>query len=261
MAFPALFVSHGSPMVALDDDAYNRSLAAFAKSVPVPEAIVVVSAHWETRAPIRVASGERLETIHDFGGFPEALYRIEYPAPGQPALAREVAGLLESAGLDVALDPERGLDHGPWVPLRFLYPDARVPVVGVSLPRPRTPEELLRAGRALAPLRDRRVLLFGSGGITHNLRLVNFEDKHAPVDAWARAFDDWIAGRLAELDTAAIAAYEERAPEARRAVPTTEHFDPIFPVLGSASPGERVSTVFEGFHHGNLSMRSFSLGD
>jgi 4,5-DOPA dioxygenase extradiol len=256
--FPALFVSHGSPLVALDRDEYDRALARFAEGHPPPAAIVAVSAHWETRAPVRVSSSERPPTIHDFGGFPEELYRLAYPAPGAPELAREIVASLEEALVPATLDPARGLDHGAWVPLRFLYPDAGVPVVQVSLPRPRTAEAVFQIGRALAPLRDRGVLLFGSGGIVHNLGLVKFDDKHAPVDEWARAFDRWIAERLERLDTDALLSYEE-APHARLAVPTTEHLDPLFAVLGGARPDEGVSLVFEGFHHGNLSMRSFAI--
>ena len=256
---PALFVSHGSPMVALQSDGWNRALEGFAASIPRPKAIVVASAHWEERGPVRVSSADPPPTIHDFGGFPDELYALRYPAPGSPALAREIADALAAAGTDVALDPERGLDHGAWVPLRFLYPDARVPVVAVSLPRPRTPAGMLAVGRALSPLRDQGVLLLGSGGIVHNLRLVDFEDKQATPQGWAVAFDSWIAERLERFDVDSIARYES-APEARRAVPTSEHFDPIFPVLGSAAPGERARTVFEGFHHGTLSMRSFAVG-
>jgi 4,5-DOPA dioxygenase extradiol len=144
--------------------------------------------------------------------------------------------------------------------LRLAFPAAEVPVVQVSLPQPRTIPGLLRMGRALAPLRERGVLLLGSGGVVHNLRRVRFEDKRAPVDPWARAFDAWVAAQLQERDLEALAAYRSQAPHADLAVPTTEHFDPIFFTLGAALPGDRVLWLHEGFHNGNLSMRSFALG-
>ncbi len=257
---PALFVAHGSPLVALDDDEYNRSLAGYAASLPRPRAVVIVSAHWEVRGQVRVSSSARPPTIHDFGGFPQALYQITYPAPGAPALAADVVGLLRAAGVDAALDPERGLDHGAWVPLRFMYPAANVPVVAVSLPAPRAPSELLAIGAALGQLRERDVMLVGSGGVVHNLRRVVFEDKQAPAIDWAREFDAWVGDKLHGGDFTGLGEYRANAPHAALAVPTSEHFDPALVVAGAARAGERATSVFEGFHHGSLSMRSFAVG-
>lgn len=255
----ALFISHGSPMVALEDDDYNGALARAAAGVAKPAAIVVVSAHWEAALPVRVTSSVRPRTIHDFGGFPDELYRLTYQAPGSPSLATEVMSLLSARGIAAIADAQRGLDHGVWVPLRFLYPEADIPVVAVSLSVPRSPSELLAIGSALASLREQGVMLIGSGGIVHNLRRVVFADKHARVDAWAREFDDWFRGRLHERDVDAIASYRELAPNADLAVPTSEHFDPLFVMLGCWAEDERAIDVYEGFHHGNLSMRSWML--
>jgi 4,5-DOPA dioxygenase extradiol len=256
---PALFVSHGSPMIALEDDPWGRALMQFGAATARPRAVVVVSGHWEAPAPVRVTASPTPETIHDFSGFPEALYRIRYEARGDPALASRVGELLKKADLRVALDPRRGLDHGAWVPLRFLYPRADVPVVEVSQIVPREPEDALRMGAALSRLRDEGVLLLGTGGIVHNLRRMDGADDPNRVADWARAFDSWVAARLEAMDVAGIAAYRTAAPYPELAVPTSDHFDPIFVVLGSARPGERVTMVHEGFRYGTISMRSFSV--
>ncbi len=258
--FPACFVSHGAPTAALDDDAYTGALAGFAREQPEPAAIVVVSAHWEAHGPVRVNAAAEPALIYDFGGFPDALYRLSYPAPGSPELAAEIGGLLGEAGIAHTEETARGWDHGVWVPLRLLYPEAAAPVVEISLPLPRTPAVVMALGAALAPLRDRGVLLFGSGGIVHNLRRLRFGEKDAPVDDWAAAFDAWVRVRLEQLDAAGLASYADAAPHAALAVPTTEHFDPLFFVLGACGDADRCSAIFEGFEYGSLSMRSFALG-
>jgi 4,5-DOPA dioxygenase extradiol len=261
MSFPALFVSHAAPSVAIEEDAYTRALGAWARDHPVPRAIVVVSAHWEARGPVRVNIHPRPSLLYDFFGFPQALYQLTYEAPGAPALAGEILQALDDAGLDPAVEETRGWDHGVWIPLRLLYPEARVPVVAVSLPVPRDVDQTLKVGAALAPLRSHGVLLFGSGGIVHNLHRLDRSGKAAPVVPWAAAFDDWIAERLRTLDVPAIADYERHAPHAELAVPTSEHFDPLFFVLGSRSPKDRVVPVAQGFHYGTLSLRSFVLAE
>jgi 4,5-DOPA dioxygenase extradiol len=256
---PALFVSHGSPMTALADDAYTHALEAFGATLPTPEAIVVVSAHWQAPWPVRVTVNARPPLIYDFGGFPPPLYRLTYPAPGAPELAARIVAALERDGVPAAADPTRGLDHGVWVPLRRLRPAADVPVVAVSLPEPAPPADLGRIGAALAPLRERGVLLVGSGGIVHNLARLGADGGGPP--AWAREFDDWVRGRLAARDDGALQGYRAAVPSATLAAPTTEHLDPLFVVLGSAGPAERVVDVFEGFVHGSLSLRTFALAN
>lgn len=259
MKMPVVFVAHGSPMMAVEQDDVTRALAAMGKRLPAPKAIVVVSAHWEAPGAVRVTAHDHPPTIYDFSGFPPALYDLHYPSPGDPALAGELVSLLSAAGVAATLEPKRGLDHGAWVPLRHAYPSAEIPVVQVSLPVPRTPESLTRVGSALAPLRDRGVLLIGSGGLVHNLRRVHFEDKEAPVDGWARDFDDWVRDRILERDLRGISDHRHQAPHSAAAVPTTEHFDPVYFVLGAAGPSEKITWLHEGFQYGNLSMRSFEL--
>jgi len=255
---PAFFISHGSPMVALDTDEYPQALRAFGKAVAHAKALVVVSAHWETHGGVRVSAGAKPPLIYDFGGFPEALYRLTYPCPGEPALAQQIVAQLSGAGFSAVADSERGLDHGTWVPLRLALPEARMPVVQVSMPRGASAEDVARMGQVLSPLRSEGVLLMGSGGITHNLRRVVFQDKAAAVEPWAQAFDNWISERLAARDFSGAREWLS-APNARLAHPTPEHLLPLYFVLGAALPEDRVTPVFEGFHHGTLSMRSFAL--
>lgn len=247
-------------MIALEDDPWGKALAAFAASLPRPRAIVVVSGHWEAPGHVRVTAAARPETIHDFGGFPKDLYELQYPVKGDPGLAALIARLLSDSGFPAKTDAARGLDHGAWVPLMRLYPDANVPVVEISQPLRRNPEDMLRMGAALSRLRGEGVLLLGTGGVVHNLRRVDLTDDPNRVEDWAREFDEWFAGRLEAMDVAAIASYQASAPHARLAVPTPDHFDPIFVILGSALLGDRATTIYEGFRFGTLSMRSFAVG-
>ncbi len=255
---PALFVSHGSPLVALETDAYPQALKALGEGLGAVRAVVVVSAHWETRNAVHVTAAEAPPLIYDFGGFPEALYQVKYPSPGAPELARTLVARLEAAGLKAVADPTRGLDHGTWIPLRLALPEARTPVVQVSLPWGASAADVARMGEALRPLRSEGVLLMGSGGLTHNLRRLAWQDKSAPAEAWAREFDGWIAGKLAARDFPGIQSWTS-APHARLAHPSAEHLLPLFFVLGAALPEDRLTPVFEGFHYATLSMRSFVL--
>lgn len=253
---PVVFISHGSPMVAIQDDEYTDALASFG-ALHRPTAVAVVSAHWEAPGPIRITSLDKPGLIYDFGGFPEPLYRVRYPAPGAPLLAAEVEDRLSAAGHRAVLDPARGLDHGVWVPLLRLFPQADIPVVAISLQRPRAPEELWKIGEALASLRQQGVMILGSGGIVHNLRRLNGNKAAAPMD-WAQGFDEWVAEKL-EKDPSAILGYHADAPNAGAAVPTTEHFDPLFAVLGAVGGRGSIDPIYTGFHHGSLSMRSFAI--
>jgi 4,5-DOPA dioxygenase extradiol len=255
---PVLFVSHGAPTVALEATGLGPALAAFAAGIDPPRAVAVVSAHWTARRELGITSAARHRLVYDFGGFPRELYEIEWPAPGAPDVAARAAALLESAGFRARLDPVRGLDHGVWIPLRFAWPAADVPVVQVALPEAEPPA-LARMGAALAPLRDEGVLLVGSGGIVHNLARVRLAGPEDPPDPWAVRFDAWCAERVAALDLHGLARWQEDGPDAALAQPTPEHLAPIFVVLGAAAPGDRPETVHEGIRHGNLSMRSFAL--
>ncbi|MEA2165018.1 MAG: dioxygenase extradiol [Thermoanaerobaculia bacterium] len=251
---PALFISHGAPSIAIETDDFTRAISAYGATLAGARAIAIVSAHWQARE-VRVNAVARPETIYDFGGFSEDLYRIRYEAPGDPALAREIATLLGGAALEEA----RGWDHGLWVPLRIALPGANVPIVEIAQPFPTTPDELMTIGRALSPLRDRGVAIIGSGGIVHNLRAIHLADKNAPVDDWAREFDTWVAQRLEERDFATLTRYLDLAPNAAMAVPTPEHFEPIFVTAGAARDTDTLTTIYEGFHYGNLSMRTFAF--
>lgn len=238
-------------MSALGGDAHWAALKKFGQAHQDARAIVIVSAHWEIRGAIRATSWEHAPLLYDFGGFPDELYQISYPAPGDPALAARIPG--------AAPESKRGLDHGAWVPLHLAFPEARIPVVQVSLPAEGA-EAAYALGRALRPLREEGILIVGSGGIVHNLGLVHFSEKNSGVDPWAADFDRWVAARLATQDLDSLFAYRTTAPEAGLAVPTPEHFDPIFVTLGATWPDEKLETIYEGFHYGNLSMRSFVYG-
>ncbi len=255
---PVLFVSHGAPTVALERGGFADAMSAFTASVPRPRAILVVSAHWKTRWEIGITSAERHRLIYDFAGFPEALDRLAWPAPGAPDVAARAAALLDAQGFRVRLDSVRGLDHGAWIPLRLAFPEADVPVAQLALPDVEPPV-LERMGAALAPLRDDGVLVVASGGLIHNLGLVRLDDPAAPPDAWAREFDAWAAERIAALDVAALERWREEAPYASRAAPTPEHLDPLFVALGARRDGDVPETIFDEIRYGNLGMRSFVL--
>lgn len=252
---PSWFLAHGSPMLALEGGAWGEAVAAFGRSLPPLRAMLVCSAHWEAAGPFRLSSAQWPGVMHDFGGFPEALYTLDYPAPGSPELAEEAALLLRGAGMEAVLDPQRPLDHGAWVPLRYMRPEADLPVVQLSLPVPRTPKLLLAAGRALAPLRERGVLILGSGGIVHNLRRLDWAGASGP-QPWAAQFERWIRERLVTGDERALLDWPQ-APGAAESVPTTEHLDPLFVALGAAS--EVPSPIFEGWQLGSLSLTSYAF--
>ena len=249
---PVVFVSHGSPMHALEAGAAGEAWAALGRGLPRPRAIVVVSAHWDTGVPALTGAAQP-ETIHDFDGFPEPLYRIRYPAPGAPELAARAAALLEGAGLPAQVDPKRGLDHGAWSPLLHAYPNADVPVVQLSLQSALGTRHHLALGRALAPLAAESVLLIGSGHMTHNLRDWVRAGRIAPL-AYAREFQAWVAGRIAARDLEALADYRALAPHAVRAHPSEEHFLPLFFALGAAAPGGASERLYEGIEGGALAM-------
>lgn len=252
-ALPSVFISHGSPMHALDAGAAGEAWAALGRDLPRPRAILIVSAHWETDAPALTGSA-RPETIHDFYGFPQPLYRIRYPAPGAPELAARAAALLGQAGFAAGVDPARGLDHGAWSPLLHAYPRADVPVVQLSLQSAQGTRHHLALGRALAPLAAEGVLLIGSGHMTHNLRDWVRTAGEVPPAAYALEFQAWVAERIAARDLEALAEYRARAPHAVRAHPSEEHFLPLFFALGAAAPGGASERLYGGIEGGALAM-------
>jgi 4,5-DOPA dioxygenase extradiol len=244
-AQPVLFLSHGSPMTALGGDELNRTWERLAPRLAKPSAILMVSAHWNTRLP--VLSGSRQpETIHDFGGFPAELYALRYPAPGAPELAQHIKRQLSEAGIAAGIDASRGLDHGAWVPLRTLFPAADVPVLQLSVQPERCARHHYALGAALAPLAAENVLIVGSGHLTHNLMDYLRPGSERPA-AESRAFRDWVHARLTDDSPEGLEAlfdWQQAGPGARFAHPTPEHFLPLFVALGAA--GERRRTEWLG---------------
>lgn len=253
---PAIFLAHGSPML-LDDARWMAELAAWARALPRPKAVLMISAHWVARPPTLGAT-TTVPLVYDFYGFPRRYYDVTYPAPGAPEFAARVHALLAPLG-PIASDPTRGLDHGAYVPLVPMYPQADVPVLQLSIPT-MEPAPLVALGRALAPLRREGVLLVGSGFLTHNLRAAVLEGD-APVPAWATEFDAWCAEALAKRDADALVAYRERAPGVRMSLPTHEHFVPVLVALGaSVDASEPVRFPIDGFTYGSMTKRSVQFG-
>ncbi len=236
-SMPSVFVSHGSPMILVEDRPSAAFLRRLGDVIPKPRAIVAVSAHWMTRRPA-VTTGTRPETIHDFGGFPEALYRMRYPAPGAPDLAASVVDLLRSAGVEVDGDDSRGFDHGTWAPLRLAYPDADIPVVALSVQPRQSAAHHFRVGQSLASLRKDGVLILGSGAATHNLRaFLSGIGAGGVAPDWVEAFARWLRSAVVEGRVDDLTAYLETAPHALNNHPTPEHILPLFVALGAATPG------------------------
>ncbi len=253
MSMPTLFVSHGSPMLILEDLPARAFLATLGTLVAKPRAIIAVSAHWNTERPA-ISLAAWPETIHDFYGFPEALYRLRYNAPGAPELAARVAELT-----DADRDPDYGLDHGGWVPAMLGWPEADVPIFQLSVQPHMTPAHHMELGRRLAGLREEGVLILGSGSATHNLRRLGRGRHDVEPEPWARAFDDWLAETLEKGDAAALAEYRIRAPFAREAHPTDEHLLPLHVAFGAAGPGARGRVLHRSFTSGNLSMAAYAF--
>jgi len=255
---PAVFVSHGAPTLALEQNKTVEFLKRLGGELGSPKAILCVSAHWNTEVPA-VSCAEKPETIHDFGGFSEELYRMRYPAPGAPKLAGRVRELLGEAGIPCTVSPARGLDHGAWVPLQLIYPDADVPVTQLSVQPLLGTGHHLRLGRALAPLREEGVLILATGSATHNLSRIGRGE--VPPD-WAREFDEWLFRRITEGAVEELLDYRRLAPHAAVAHPTDEHLLPLFVALGAGS-GEsatRGRSLHRGWTWGSLSMAAYGFG-
>ncbi|NGO73964.1 dioxygenase [Streptomyces boncukensis] len=254
---PVLYLSHGAPPLA-DDALWTAQLAGWAARLPRPRAVLMVSAHWEA-APVTLAATRTVPLVYDFRGFPERYYRVRYPAPGAPELATRVRALLGAAGLPVHDEPERGLDHGAYVPLAEMYPEADVPVLQLSLPT-LDPERLLGLGRALAPLRAEGFLVVGSGFFTHNLSGFTLGSGPDEAPGWSREFDAWGREALAAGDVDALLDFTRKAPAGRLAHPRTEHFAPLFVTLGAGESDLATQrAVIDGFW-GGLAKRSVQLG-
>jgi len=257
--FPTIFVSHGSPMLALQDSPARRFLAGLGQSLARPSAIVVISAHWETRGAPAVSLAAQPETIHDFGGFPKALFDLRYPAPGAPAIAERAAALLAEAGILVGRSATRGLDHGAWVPLSLMYPQADVPVLQLSIVHGASPALHRQLGAALQALRHEGVLLLASGSLTHNLYEFRGQPLDAPAPAWVTGFEAWMRDRLVANDHAALLDYRKLAPMAEKNHPTEEHLLPLYVALGAAGPGAQAELLHTSFEHGVLAMDAYAF--
>ena len=263
-----LFVSHGSPMTALEPGAAGIFFSALGPRVEAaamrPRAILAVSAHSLAREPLLMAAAQH-DTVHDFSGFPDALYRLRYDAPGAPALAPRVATLLRDAGVPVQLSDQGGLDHGIWSPLRFVWPEADVPVLPLAFPPDWSPARLFALGQALAPLADEGVLVLGTGSITHNLRLLFGAGGLPPLDApelpQSAAFRQWFAQRSAERDWPALLDYRRQAPFAVLMHPTDEHLLPWFVAAGAGGRDAPARRLHDSLTYGCLGMDAYAFGD
>lgn len=254
MKMPLLFIGHGSPMNAIRENAYTKKLREVGEEIPRPDYILSVSAHWMKNGTF-VTAMDRPKTIHDFKGFPKALYEIEYSALGSPELADKIKRNVK----DIMLDYDWGLDHGTWSILKFMYPKADIPVVQLSLDMTKPPKEHYELGQKLAFLRDENVLILGSGNIAHNLRAFSWEESASVFD-WASTFDNWAKDKLLKRDDESLIYHFQDSEEGQLAVPYPfEHYLPILYVLGASTREDELKFVFEGIQNASISMRSFKL--
>lgn len=257
---PSIFVGHGSPMNAVQTNDFTRMLQKWGPSIGRPTAILVVSAHWLTPKETKVAVQAQPKTIHDFGGFPQSLFDMQYPAPGSPALAELAASSLAVQGAKPSED--WGLDHGAWSVLHHMYPKADIPVFQVSIDYAKDGDYHLAVGKALSALRDKGVLILGSGNVVHNLRALDAGTPDGPIASrpWAQSFDDAVKNALMAKNTKALVNYLTLDPGARMAVPTPDHYWPLLYAVGAARDGESAKFVYEGFQLGTLGMRCVQWG-
>ena len=257
---PSLFVSHGAPSLPLENGPTTTFFKQLGQTFPKPQAILCISAHWYTDMPL-VSSAPRMEMIYDFYGFPPELYEIKYPARGAPRLAEMVAGLIQNAGFTIDTDPTRGLDHGAWVPLSMMFPQADIPVFQLSVQPGESPDHHFRMGQALRTLRDENILILASGGATHNLSDFRGQSPDSIGIEYALQFDTWLKNAVITGDVDSILDYRKAAPEARRNHPTPEHFLPLLVALGAAGDQPAGKIIHDGFTYGMLSMAAFRWGE
>lgn len=252
-----LFIGHGSPMNAVAENEYTRMLRALGARLPCPKAVLCVSAHWMTEGTW-VTHMVRPRTIHDFRGFPKALFDIQYPAAGDPRAAEMIQAAIKQPRIN--LDDEMwGLDHGTWSVLRHMYPNADVPVMQLSIDMAQPPAYHFELGQALRPLRDQGILVVGSGNIVHNLREIEWDEAATAYD-WAVEFDSWVQGRLEARDFAALVADATSSQAGRLAIPTAEHWYPLLYTIGAADSADALRVEYEGIQNASISMRSLSFG-
>jgi 4,5-DOPA dioxygenase extradiol len=256
---PTVFISHGAPTLPIDPSMPSAEFASLSRQLPRPRAILMLSAHWGTAQPV-ASIATRPETIHDFYGFPRALYELRYPAPGAPELGNRATGLLNAAGIPAATD-DYGLDHGAWVPLLLMFPEADLPVAQLSIQPRLDAAHHYRVGRALRDLRDEGVMIVGSGQITHNLRAADFAARPEDADPRVTEFTDWFEARLSERDIDALLDYRRRAPHAVLMHPTDEHLLPVFSALGAASDDFALGIQSLGTFQKTLAMTNYVFRD
>ena len=259
MTLPCLFLSHGAPTLPLTDTPARAFLGELGAMLARPKAILVISAHWETAIPT-VSAVERNDTIHDFGGFPRALYELQYPAAGSPPVAARVSDLLRASGLDCTIDRRRGLDHGAWVPLLLMYPHADIPVLQLSVQPHLGPGHHLLMGRALEPLRQEGVLIIGSGSMTHNLSEFRGHGVSEPAPDWVNSFADWFHSSLTSGAIDDLVDYRRMAPFAVRNHPTEEHLLPLYTALGAAGANPRADRLHASSTYSILRMDVYAFG-
>jgi len=253
---PVLFIGHGSPMNAIHNNDYTSSLGKLAGRIPKPDAVLVISAHWLTRGT-RITSGSNPEQIYDFYGFPEELYRVKYQPPGSPEIAAMVARSVP--GVVITPDDDRGIDHAAWAVMKFIFPEQDIPVLEISLDMDIDPGRHYETGRAMAGLRDKGLLIVGSGNIVHNLAVMDYYEGVDPQD-WAVEFDENIKKCLVEDDHEGLIQYEKWGKISRYAVPTDEHYVPLLYTAALKQEGEKLEFIHEAIHHGTISMRSLIIG-
>lgn len=251
-----LFLAHGSPMLAVEQNEYSRFLEQTGAGLK-PDAIVIFTAHWETEVVTISSKDDEYETIYDFYGFPDELYQVKYPAKGSTKVAALVGQLLKESGISAAFDTNRGLDHGSWTMLKHMFPKADIPVVQVSVNPYRSAEEQYRIGEALRSLSSQNILLIGSGVTVHNLRAVKWGQQEP--ESWAVEFDEWLIEKMNKQDLNSLFQYEQLAPHAKMAVPRAEHFVPLYIALGSGSAAAAPEVIYRSYQFGTLSYLSMQF--
>lgn len=259
---PSFFLSHGSPMMALEDSVARRFLTELGPEIDRtygrPKAVLIASAHWEAHQ-LAFTTAAKLPTIHDFGGFPRELYECRYEPPGADEAVGRAATLLGAAGMDVYADPQRGLDHGAWVPLMLMYPDADIPMAQITIQTPLGAAHQVEVGRLLAPLREEGILIVGSGNITHNLREMDRRAPDSNAHDWVKEFADWVKTGLDEGRTDDLIAWQAKAPHARRSHPSDEHFLPLFTAYGAGGEGAKAERIHTSYSYASLAMDMYAF--
>lgn len=250
---PVLFIGHGNPMNAIANNPYTQTLHKLGKDLPRPRAILCISAHWLT-GNLQITAMNQPRTIHDFYGFPQELFAVQYPAPGAPDIAQDIFDLLKT-DYPVTLDETWGLDHGTWSVLKHIYPAADIPVLQLSIAIRQSPQFQFDIGKKLAPLKDQGILIVGSGDIVHNLRVINFSST-APAFPWAESFNQWTQDKLDEKNFSAIVNASLLREDGKLSIPTPDHWYPFLTSLGAADENQRPLVIYDGIENSSISMKS-----